>query len=283
MSLLSAEGLMVRRGGRAVVDGVSLAFEPGTLAAVIGPNGAGKSTLLGALAGLVRPDAGRVALDGWPLAQVDRRTLARRRAYLPQSPRAEWPISVERLVALGLTPHLPAFGGLPEALAARVAEALERFDLTRQRDQPATTLSGGELARAMLARALVGDPEVLVADEPIAGLDPRHALDGVRRLRALADAGTLVVFSLHDLSLAARYATRLVALRDGRVVADGPTAEVLTPELLGHVFEVEARVTGTGQGASVDFVGAGVSAPGALPAGAATGRRPSASPPWPGA
>ncbi|MBU1375665.1 MAG: ABC transporter ATP-binding protein [Alphaproteobacteria bacterium] len=256
MSRLVARDVTVRRGGRAIVDSVSATLEAGTFVALIGANGAGKSTLLNALAGLLRPDAGVVALDGRPVLALDRRELARRRAYLPQSLRAEWPISVERLVALGLTPQLPAFGGLPGGFEPRLTQAIQACDLVAHRFQAATTLSGGELARAMLARALIGDPDVLLADEPVSDLDPRHRLDTVARLRRLAvDDGRLVVATIHDLTLAARHATHLMALREGRLVAFGPMAEILTAELLREVFEVEARVSGAGADALVDYVG----------------------------
>ena len=243
----------MRRGGRTLLDGVSAAFPAGAFVAVVGPNGAGKSTLLAALAGLIVPDAGEVTMDGRSLAGIGRAALARRRAYLPQNPRCEWPISVERLVALGLTPSLPAFGGLPAALAERVERALEACDLTALKGQAATTLSGGELARAMLARTLAGDPEVLIADEPTAGLDPRHALDSMVRLQALAREGRLVVAALHDLTLAARFSTDLLALRAGRVEALGPTAATLTADLLERTFDMRARVSRTGEAAVVDF------------------------------
>jgi len=252
---LEAREVTVRRGGRAIVENVSLSLESGQFIGLIGPNGAGKSTLMAALAGLLAPDSGDVTLGGELLARIERKVLARRRAYLPQAPRAEWPLPVERMVALGLTPHLPAFGALPAPMRQRVAAAIEQFDLASHRDQPVTTLSGGELARAMLARAVVGDPDLLLVDEPLAGLDPRHALDGIGRLRSLADAGTLVVASLHELTLAARYTTHVAVMRAGRMVAFGPTAETLTPDLLRGVFEVEACVTGAGTPtASVDFV-----------------------------
>jgi iron complex transport system ATP-binding protein len=254
MSRLETEGLTVRRSGKVIVDRISLSFAPGDFVAVIGANGAGKSTFLTALAGISRPEGGSVRLDGQLLSAIDAKALARRRAYLPQSPRAEWPISVERLIALGLTPQLPAFGGLPADVQPRIDAMIAACDLETHRDQPATTLSGGELARAMLARALVGDPDILIADEPIAGLDPRHALDTVARLHALAKAGKLVIASIHDLTFVARYATRVVAIHHGRVAADGPTAEVLTSGLLRHLFDVEACVSGTGEGAYVDFV-----------------------------
>ena len=253
MSGLTGTRLTVRRGGRAILSDLTCALEPGMFVAVVGANGAGKSTLLSVLAGLLKPDAGQVTLDGTPLTTLSPRDLARRRAYLPQNPRAEWPISVERLVALGLTPQLPAFGGLPGGLEPRLTQALAACDLSAQRHQPATTLSGGELARAMLARALIGDPQVLVADEPMAGLDPRHSLDTVGRLAALAAAGKLVVAAVHDLTLAARHTTHLLALRDGRLAAFGPTGEVLSPALIRDVFDVEAVIAGAGPTAYVDL------------------------------
>jgi len=254
MTLLSARQVTVVRAGRAILDAADFDLSDGMFVALVGANGAGKSTLLSCLAGLLKPDSGGVTLDARPLATIDRRELARRRAYLPQDLRAEWPISVERLVALGLTPHLPAFGGLPGGFEPRLTEAIAACDLTEHRFQPATTLSGGELARAMLARALVGDPEVLIADEPITGLDPRHAIDTVARLHTLAADGKLVIAAVHDLTLAARSATHLMALREGRLVAFGPITEVLTPDLLRRVFDVEARVSGDGRETLVDFL-----------------------------
>jgi iron complex transport system ATP-binding protein len=253
MTELSATAVCVRRGGRVILDHVSLRAGAGEFIAVIGANGAGKSTLLSALAGLLQPDSGSIALDGANLAGITGVALARRRAYLPQNPRCEWPISVERLVALGLTPTLPALGGLPKAFDALITNALQSCDLLEHRLQPVTTLSGGELARAMLARALVGNPDVLIVDEPIAGLDPKHAVDTAKRLRVLANEGKLVIAAIHDLTLAARHATRIVALTNGRVQGDGPTLSTLTPELIRSAFDVDACVSGTGAGAYVDY------------------------------
>jgi len=253
VSRLGASHVTVRRNGRAIVDDVSFEIEAGAFVALVGANGAGKSTLLSVLSGLIPADGGAVTLDGQTLSALDRRDLARRRAYLPQSPRAEWPISVERLVALGLTPYLPAFGGLPGGMEPRLTQALEACDLADQRLQAATTLSGGELTRVMLARALSGDPQILIADEPTTGLDPKHALDTVRRLKDLAGQRKLVIASLHDLTLAARHATHLMALKAGRLAAFGPTADVLTPGLLRRVFEVDARIVGEGLDAYVDY------------------------------
>jgi len=251
---IAASNLIVARGDRPIVRNVSFRAQSGELVALIGANGAGKSTLLASLAGLLGAETGSIGLDGRALSAFSRIEIARRRAYLPQNPRCEWPISVERLIALGLTPTLPVFGGLPPAFSARVAEMLTQWDLLPQREQAATTLSGGELARAMLARALVGDPDILIADEPITGLDPRHALDTLARLRALAMSGKLVIISIHDLTRAARYATRLVVLDRGRIVADGRPDDILTPALLRDVFEVEGNVTGADGAVAIDYI-----------------------------
>jgi iron complex transport system ATP-binding protein len=254
MTRLAATKLSVTRGGRPILADISLTLGGGCFVALLGANGAGKSTLLAALAGLLAPSSGSVTLDDRPLSALSRRDLAKRRAFLPQNARAEWPVSVERLVALGLTPQLPAFGRLPAAFDAQIDAALEACDLLARRDQAVTTLSGGELGRAMLARALVGDPDILIADEPLAGLDPRHALEGVVRLRALADAGKLVIASIHDLTLAARHASHVAVLLDGRLAAFGPTAATLTSALVRDAFDIDACVTGRGSDAFVDFV-----------------------------
>lgn len=257
MTRLEGANIRVQRAARLVLNDVSLQAHSGEFIAVVGPNGAGKSTLLSVLAGLLKPDAGSVTLDDHALGTLAGRRLAQHRAYLPQNPRCEWPIAVERLVALGLTPTLPAFGRLPAGFAERIDAALEACDLLQQRAQPATTLSGGELTRAMLARALVGNPEVLIVDEPISGLDPRHALDTAERLRNLAQAGKLVIASIHDLTLAGRYASRIFALKDGSVQGDGPTGSTLTPELIHRTFEVRACVSGSGSNVFVDYSAAG--------------------------
>ena len=254
MSTLAATGLTIMRGGRAILENVACAAQSGEFIAVIGANGAGKSTLLAALAGLTKPDRGTVTLNGVAIAHLPRQDFARRRSYLPQNPRCEWPISVERLVALGLTPTLPVFGDFPPAFRARISQVLGACDLEAQRNQAATTLSGGELARAMLARALVGDPDILIVDEPMTGLDPRHALDTVRRLKELTRSGKLVIASVHDLTLAARYATRLLALHQGRVAADGPPQTVLTRDLIRAIFAVEATISGVEGAAFVDYL-----------------------------
>jgi iron complex transport system ATP-binding protein len=247
MTILAAENITVSRGGRTILREVSLQAHAGEFIAVLGPNGAGKSTLLKVLAGLLKPDAGNLLLDSERLASVPLRRLASRRAYLPQNPHLEWPISVERLVALGLTPRLPATGGLPEDFKPAITRALERCDLVDKRDQAATTLSGGEFARAMLARAIVSEPQILIVDEPITGLDPRHAMQSMKLLSEFAATGALVIASLHDLTLAARYPGRVIVVVDGAVVND---ANSLTEETIHRAFGVTALLTGLGDSRS---------------------------------
>jgi iron complex transport system ATP-binding protein len=243
MTILAAENVTVKRGGKTILEDVSFQAYAGEFIAVLGPNGAGKSTLLKVLAGLMKPSSGKVMLGNKKISAVSLRQLAAQRAYLPQNPHLEWPISVERLVALGLTPRLPATGKLPESFAPAITRALEACDLTARRDQPATTLSGGEFARAMLARAIVSEPQILIVDEPITGLDPLHAIHSMKLLSAFARGGTLVIASLHDLTLAARYASRVIVVVDGRVLSD---ADSLTEDLIHRAFGVRAIAQGAG-------------------------------------
>jgi iron complex transport system ATP-binding protein len=254
MIMLRATDISVQRGTRRVLRNLDLHAQGGEFIAVIGANGSGKSTLLATLAGLLAPQSGEVQLDGQPLAAIASRQLAQRRAYLPQNARCEWPLTVERMVALGLAPCLPAFGEPARAERDSIDAALSACDLIAQRLQVVTTLSGGELARAMLARALVADPSVLIVDEPLTGLDPRHAWDAARRLRQLAvEQGKLVIAAIHDLNIALRRATRIWALHDGRLLADAAPAAAITSQLLRELYGIDACVTGTGPAAYVDF------------------------------
>jgi iron complex transport system ATP-binding protein len=254
MIRLQATALSVVRSGRRILGDLHLDCGGGEFIAVIGPNGSGKSTLLATLAGLLQADSGAVELDGQPLAAISARELALRRAYLPQNPRCEWPLAVERMIALGLAPSALRFGTSSPDEQTRIEAVLSGCDLLLQRAQAVTTLSGGELARAMLARALVADPQVLIVDEPLAGLDPRHAWDAARRLQQLAvEQGKLVIASLHDLNIALRCATRVCALKGGQLLADGPPATTITTAVMRELFDMDASVSGSGARAFVDF------------------------------
>lgn len=252
---LQARDLQVRLGGRPVLAGIDACFEAGRITAILGPNGAGKSTLLTTLAGLSRPDAGEVTLDGAPILALPPRDRARRLGFLPQTPELAWAVDVETLVGLGRIPFTGARGlGAEDEVAVGLAmQACDVADLARR---DVTTLSGGERARVLLARALAGDPAWLLADEPLAGLDPGHALDACELLRRLAhDQARGVILTLHDLSLAARMADRILVLAEGRVLADGPPDEALAPEVLAAAYGVEARLVEGEQGRFVEVFG----------------------------
>ncbi len=253
---LAAEGVRVALGGRPVLDGVDARFRRGEVTAVLGPNGAGKSTLLACLAGLRRPDAGRVRLDGREVASLPARERARRMAVLPQSQEIAWAVDVETLVGLGRLPHLGPWGGRPgTADRAAVERALARTATVGLRTRLATNLSGGERGRVLIARALAGEPDWLLADEPLTGLDPGHQFDACDLLRAAAAEGGGVVVTLHDLSLAARVADRVLVLAGGRVAAAGPPAQALTAALLGRVYGVETQVEPGPAGLAITVLG----------------------------
>jgi len=238
---LEARGLTVALGGREVVRGVSARLEGGTLVGVLGPNGAGKSTLVRSLVGLIPPAAGRVLLDGADMGTMGRAAAARAIAYLPQGQVLHWPVSVERLVALGRLPHLAPLSRAGAADRAAVGRAMERAEVAHLGHRVATELSGGERARVLLARALAVEAPVLIADEPLASLDPEHQLHGMELMREEADAGRLVLAVLHDLGLAARFCDRVLVLDGGLLVADGAPADVLTPELMARVYRVRTE------------------------------------------
>ncbi|MCW1381573.1 ABC transporter ATP-binding protein [Novosphingobium sp. KCTC 2891] len=219
------------------LDGVDLTLEPGTVTAILGPNGAGKSTLLSALAGLL---PGRITLAGAALAGLSPRERACAIGYLPQEGEVAWNLSVETLARLGRLPHRTSAG----EDAAAVAEALAALDLEEFAQRPVASLSGGERARALLARVLAGRPRWVLADEPLAALDLAHQQALLRRFRTLADQGQGVVLVLHDLALAMNHADRVVVLRQGRIVADGPPEAALTPAIIAGVWRVCARWLG---------------------------------------
>ena len=240
MTRLAAETVSVRLGARTAVDRVSAALQTGEVVGLIGPNGAGKTTLLRALAGLVEPADGRVTLDGRALTALGRADRARRLGYLPQQRAIHWALPVSEVVLMGRMPHLGAWqraGASDRAIAERAMAALDIADLA---GRAATRLSGGEKARVLLARALTGEPEILLADEPVSGLDPYHRLEVMEHLAALAAGGTGVVVVLHDLALAARFCRRLILMDRGRVAAEGVPAQVLAPDRLAEVYRIEA-------------------------------------------
>ncbi|GIH94679.1 ABC transporter ATP-binding protein [Planobispora siamensis] len=222
-----------------VLRDVSLTAGSGRVTGLIGPNGSGKSSLLRCVYRRIRPDRGRVLIDGADVWRTPAREVARQVAVVAQDTPADLDDSVEHVVALGRIPHLGALGRLSAAERELVAEAMEMCEITGLARRPFATLSGGERQRVQLARALVQQPRLLILDEPTNHLDPRHQVDLLRLVRAL---GVTVLVTLHDLQLAAAACDRLVVLDGGAVVADGPVARVVTEDLLRAVYRVEAEV-----------------------------------------
>jgi iron complex transport system ATP-binding protein len=236
---LAASRIACGYGERIVLQDFDLVAEPGTVTALLGSNGAGKSTALRGMARLLPPRAGHVTLDGEDVWRLPRRSFARQVAFVSQETDAAWSVTVEQLVLLGRAPHrgwlLPYTADDREALRT----ALRRVDLEDFAARPLDSLSGGERRRAMVARALAQDARVLLLDEPGAHLDLRHHLELFDLLRRLTrEQGIAVVLSLHDLNLASLFADRAVLLSQGRTLAQGSCAEVLTPELIERAFGV---------------------------------------------
>ena len=242
MVTIRVEGLCANLGRRAVLQDIDATLAPGALIGIIGPNGAGKSTLVRAMLGLIDTTRGSVTIDGHAIATLPPRDRARAIAYLPQGQTLHWPLSVERLVALGRLPHLGPMSRIGAADHDAIAAAMARTDVAHLADRIATELSGGERARVMLARALAVGAPGLAVDEPLAALDPGHQIDVMQLLAREARAGGLVIAVLHDLSMAARYCDRLLLLDRGTLVADGSPDTVLTQDRLRAVYGITSRI-----------------------------------------
>lgn len=242
MSLLTVSGLSVSLRGRDVLRDVSFSIGTGEFVGLIGPNGAGKTTLMRAALGLL-PFNGESSLANLPEA-----TRARQAAWMPQSREIAWPVTVETVVMLGRIPHLASAQAPRTEDREQVDAALARMKLTDMRHRAATRLSGGEQARVLIARALAQDTPLLVADEPIAGLDPAHQIATMEIFAGLAARGKSALVSLHDLGLAVRHCSRLILLGKGGLVADGAPEAVLTAETLAQVFGVTAWYRHTDRG-----------------------------------
>ena len=232
--------LQVSLGGRLLVQPVSFGLPRGCMAAVVGPSGAGKTTLLRALAGLV-PGEGRVLIGGQDVAGMPVRQRARQLAYVPQGEAVHWPLPVRDVIALGRYPHGGAdLRRLSASDRDAVSRALNDVDLEPLQHRPVTELSGGERRRVAIARALAPAAPVLLADEPIASLDPYFQLSVMALLQRQARAGALVIVVTHDIGFAARFADQVLMLRDGRLAAKGPPSAGLGPPKLAEVFTIDA-------------------------------------------
>ena len=238
--MLSAQNLALP----ARLAGISAAFQPGTVTAICGPNGAGKSSLLASLAGLLPPASGRVLLGGEPIAALAPPIRASAIGYLAQSAEVAWDVSVETLVSLGRIPHQWRGTSSLAQDAAAIVGAMAAMELAPLAQRPVSHLSGGERARALLARVLAGQPVWILADEPLANLDLAHAAALMALLARQAAGGIGVVVVLHDLASAMNHADRVLVLEQGRVVADGPPAQALSEPTIARVWGIPARWLG---------------------------------------
>ena len=240
---LSASDLRLGYGDRVVVDDLSLTVRPGLVTAIVGPNACGKSTLLRGLARILAPREGLVILDGHDIHRLPTREVARRLGMLPQAPIAPDGILVADLVARGRSPHQSLFRQWSVADEHSVLAALEATETLDLAERPVDELSGGQRQRVWIAMALAQETQILLLDEPTTFLDIAHQMEVLELVAALnRDRARTVVMVLHDLNMACRYAHHLVAMRDGRIVTEGPPEQVMTAETVARVFGLECVV-----------------------------------------
>lgn len=237
--LISVSGLTAGYPGKPVIEALDLTILPGSLTVLIGPNGCGKSTLLRCLAGLLMPTAGTIELARAPLSSLSRKALARRIAFLPQSPSAPAGLTVRDIVRQGRYAHRSLFGGWSRADETAFETAMEMAGICDLRDRELATLSGGQRQRAWIAMTLAQDADILLLDEPTSFLDIAHQVDVLKLLRKFKTSGKTMVVVLHDLNQALRLADRLVAMKGGRIVTAASPASAL-PVLEG-VFDLPLR------------------------------------------
>lgn len=232
--------MAVARTDGKIVDDASFTLKAGEMTCLIGPNGAGKSTLLKAALGLREKSAGTIWLNNEETSALQPQQLARKIAYLPQDPQVEWALSVQDIVALGRHPWRPAGGNLLPEEGEIIDHCLREVDLFALKNRKFTTLSGGEKARVLLARALAVQAAILLIDEPLASLDPYHQLHVMHLLKKRAQAGNAVLVVLHDLTLACRFFDQVLLMSEGKIVETGPPEDVLTPEILEKIYQVRS-------------------------------------------
>jgi iron complex transport system ATP-binding protein len=232
------EDVAIALGGTRVVRGATFSVAPGQVAGLVGPNGSGKSTLLRSLYRVIRPEAGTVGIGGKDVWQLPPRTVARQLAVMTQETTADFDLDVLDVVLLGRLPHHRGFGGDSPHDLALADRALARVGAAELAERPFAGLSGGEKQRVLLARALVQESQVLVLDEPTNHLDVSFQLE---LMRIIGELGLTTLAALHDLNLAAAHCDVVAVMRQGLIVAHGPPEQVLTPELIGDVFGVQAH------------------------------------------
>lgn len=240
MTAIQASGVSMTLSGRKILKQLEFDVKGGELTGLIGPNGAGKTTILRLLAGLIEQDQGVIEINSRSIMEINRRERSRMIAYLPSDAPYYWPVTVRQIVSLGRLPYSRWWRDDKDAHNHAVGDAMKAADVLHLADRRINTLSSGERVRALFARALAGKPKILLTDEPTSALDPYHQLHVMEILRARSEAGDAVVAVLHDLALAARFCHRIILLKDGVILGDGPPARVLNADSVGDAYGIEA-------------------------------------------
>jgi len=241
-SIIQGQGLSFSYDGKTVLKDVSFALDAGECAALVGPNGAGKTTLLRLLSHVLKPSGGDVLLQGMPLDRMNRREISKQIAVVPQESAIGFPFKVKEVVLMGRTPFTGTLGMETHEDFVIAHEAMERLDILHLSDRNFGSLSGGERQRTIIARALTQSPRLLLLDEPATHLDLSHQMAIHDLLLELANEGVTILSVTHDLSLAAEFFPRVMVLKEGGLVADGPTEDVLTEDGLQKVYNVATHV-----------------------------------------
>lgn len=242
-ALFAIHGLTATYGGGDVLHDLSLVLEPGLFYGLVGPNGSGKTTLLDLMLANLRPRQGTIHYRNQPVSRYRRSQLAREIALVPQDFRVHFDFTVLEVVMMGRHPHIPRFANPGQADRLLVEQVLAELEISDLQDRLVTHLSGGEMQRVIVARALVQETPVLILDEATSNLDIQHSLQIFKVLkRRCTEQQATIIAAIHDLNFAAAYCDAIVLLNQGRLVTVGPPREVLTPELLGQVFAIDCQI-----------------------------------------
>lgn len=241
MSVLKVSSIHVARKDQNLLRDISFSVAGGEFVGLIGPNGAGKTTLLRAIMDFVQ-HSGQIEFDHQDLRKLNQRQKAKIISYLPQERDVAWPVTAEMVISLARSSLKPVFSSLDPSDYELIESALDRLNIQHLRDRPVNQLSGGERALVLIGRLLAQNTPIVMADEPAAGLDPAYQLTMMQALSDLAKSGKAVIASLHDLSLAAQQCTRLILLKNGKIIADGAPADILTKENLLQVYNIKAEI-----------------------------------------
>ncbi|STC98976.1 ABC transporter ATP-binding protein [Corynebacterium renale] len=248
--MVEGTGITFTRGSRTILEDVNITIKDGRTMGLVGPNGSGKTTLLRCLFGSLNPDSGQVLIDGTPLKDLDKKTLAHKLSVVTQEHESDMPVSIAELVMLGRLPYLGLTGRPTEEDEAIVEQSLRDVGAIHLATRDFSQLSGGEKQRSLIARGLTQQAQHILLDEPTNHLDIRFQYDIMDLIAHLPGAAVVV---LHDLNLAARYCDDLMVFHDGKVVIEGPTSDVLVPEVLEPVYRLPVERIDTGDGFILTF------------------------------